>query len=84
MNTQVENGMSKLFGLRGQTIYVSDQAIFILKYSGLHDKEGNKINIRKPLIENQRLLGQFLSFMMMVHPDQGDPKWKNSCMDCRA
>ena len=34
---QVENGLRKLFNFRGQTIDVSDQAVFILKDLGLHD-----------------------------------------------
>ena len=42
MKNQVENGMNKIFDFRGQTIGVSDQAIFTLKYLGLHDKEGIK------------------------------------------
>ena len=31
VKTQVENGFSKLFDLGGETIDVSDQAVFILK-----------------------------------------------------
>ena len=46
---QVENGLKKLFNLQGHTIDVSYQAIFTLKYSGLCDEEGNKINISDPL-----------------------------------
>ena len=38
VKTQVENGLSKLFNLRGQTIDVSDPAVFILKYLVLHDE----------------------------------------------
>ena len=38
VKTQVESGISKLFDLRGQTIYVSDQAIIIIKDFGLHDE----------------------------------------------
>ena len=45
MKTQVENGLSKLFGFRGQTIDVSDQAVFTLKYLVLHDEEGKKTNV---------------------------------------
>ena len=44
VKTQVENGLSKLFDFRDQTIDVYDQAVFTLKDSGLHDEEGNKIN----------------------------------------
>ena len=54
VKTQVENGLSKNFDFRGQTIDVYDQAVFTLKYSGLHDEEGNKINVSGPLIETQR------------------------------
>ena len=38
VKTQVENGLSKLSNLRGQTIYTSDQDVLILKDSGLHDE----------------------------------------------
>ena len=38
VKTRVENGISKLFNLRGQTIDKSDQAVFILKDSGLRDE----------------------------------------------
>ena len=37
VKTQLENGLSKLFNLWGQTIDVSDRAIFILKDLGLRD-----------------------------------------------
>ena len=36
--TQVENGISKIFDLRGQTIDVSDQVVLILNDLGLHDE----------------------------------------------
>ena len=36
VKTQVEIGLSKIFDLQGHTIDVSDQAVFILQYSGLH------------------------------------------------
>ena len=42
VKTQVENGLNKLFSLRGYTIDVSDQVVFTLKDPGLHDEEGNK------------------------------------------
>ena len=83
VKTQVENGISKLFDFRGQTIDVSDQAIFILKDPGLHDDEGNKTNVRYPLKEGHRRSGRFLSFMTKVHLDQADPKCNYSCMTCR-
>ena len=49
VRTQVKNGLSKLFGFRGQTIDVSEKAVFTLKYSVLHDEEGKKISINNPL-----------------------------------
>ena len=55
--TQLENGLSKLFNFRGQTIDVSDQAVFTLKYLGIHDEEGKKPNISDLLIETQRQSG---------------------------
>ena len=75
VKTQVENGLSKNFDFRGQTIDVYDQAIFILKYSGLHDEEGKKTNVSEPPTAAQRRSGRFLSFIMTVHPDQADPNW---------
>ena len=38
VKTQVENGLSKLFDLRCQTIDVYDQAVFTLKCLGLRDE----------------------------------------------
>ena len=38
VKTQVENGLSNLFGFWGQIIDVSDQAGFILKDWGLRDE----------------------------------------------
>ena len=82
--TQVENGISKIFDLRGQTIDVSDQAVFILKDSGIHDEEGKKTNVSDPLTAYERRSGRFLSFMMPVHLDQADPKLIYSCMTFRV
>ena len=79
----MENGLSKLFNFWGHTIDVSDQEVFTLKYSGLHDEEGNKTNVRDPLIVGQRLSGSFLSFMIMVHPYKDDTNCKHSPMNCR-
>ena len=56
---QVENGLCKLFDLRGQTIDVSDQAVFILKDSGIHEEEGKKTNVSNPLTAGQRGSGRF-------------------------
>ena len=49
VKTQAENGLSKLFDLRGQTIDVSDQAVFILNDSVLNYEEGKKTNVTNPL-----------------------------------
>ena len=75
--------MDKFFDLLGQTIDVSDQAVFTLKYSGLHEEEGRKINMSDLLTATQRRLYGYLLFMIMVHPDQVDPKYKHSRMTCR-
>ena len=81
---QVENGLSKLLDLQGHTIYVSDQAIFILRDSGIHDEEGKKTNVSDPLIEAQRRSDSFLSFTMTVHPEKADLNWNYSRMTCRG
>ena len=49
VKTKVKNGLIKIFDSRGQTIDVSEQAVFILKDSGLHDEEGNKTNVSDPI-----------------------------------
>ena len=54
VKTKVENVLSNISDFRGHTIDVSDQAVFILKDSGLHDEEGKKTNISDPLTEDQR------------------------------
>ena len=77
VKTEVVNGLKNLFGFQGETIDVFDQAVFTLKYLGLHDKEGKKINISDPLTLTQRRSGFFLLFIMMVHPEQADTKFKN-------
>ena len=59
VKTHVENGLSKLFNFWGQTIDVSDQAIFILNYSGLRDDERKKTNVSDPLTASQRRSGRF-------------------------
>ena len=79
----MENGLSKIFYLQGQKIDVSDQAVFTLVNSGLHDEEGRKTNVSNPLTASQRRSGSFLSFMMTVHPDQADPNCNHNCMTCR-
>ena len=84
VKTQVKNGLSKIFNFRGQTIDVSDQAVLILKYSGLHDEEGNKINVRDPLTAAQKGSGRFKYFMMTVHSDQAAPNCNYRRITCRA
>ena len=76
VKTQVENRLRKLFDLRGQTIDTSEQAVFTLNDSVLHDEEGNVINTSDPITATQRQSGRFLYFMMAVHPDQADPNCK--------
>ena len=49
VKTQVENGLSKIFGLRGHTIDTPDQAVFNSNYSSFHDEERKKINTSNPL-----------------------------------
>ena len=83
VKTQVVNGFSKHFNFRGHTIDVSDQSVFILKYSGLHHEEGKKTNVSNPLTAVQMRSGLFLSCMIMVHPDRSDPKCNYSRMTCR-
>ena len=84
MKTQLENGLSKIFGFQEKTIYISDQSIFTVKDSGLHDEEGNKINISDLLTAAKRQSGFFMLFMMTLHPYQADPKFKHSHVNCRA
>ena len=56
---QLKNGLLNIFNVQGHTIYVSDQVVFTLKYSGLHNEEGNKINRSDPLTATQRRSGCF-------------------------
>ena len=84
VKTNVEHLLSKLFDFRGQTIDVSYQAIFTLKYSGIYDEEGNKININNLLTASQRRSVQFLLFTMAVNPNQADPKCKHNHTTFRA
>ena len=60
MKTQVENGLINIFDFQGQTINSSEQPVFTLKYLGLHDEQGKKINTIKPLTESQRRSDRFL------------------------
>ena len=83
VKTQGEKGLSKLFDFQGQTIDVSNQAVFILKYLGIHDEEGKKTNVSNPLTEARRMSGRFLSFMMTVHLHQSDPNCIYSYTTCR-
>ena len=82
MKTQVGNGRINLFNFWGETIGVSDQAILALKHSGLHDEEGEKINIINPLTSSQRKSGCFLFSVVAVQPYQDDPKYKHNLMNC--
>ena len=68
VKNQAENGISKLFDLRVQTIDVSNQDVFTLNYLGLNDGEGKKTNVSDPLTVGQRRSGIF-SFMITVYPD---------------
>ena len=56
---QVENWLIKLFDFRGQTIDVSDQEVFILKDSGIHDEERTKTNVNGTLTAGQKRSGSF-------------------------
>ena len=76
--------LCNLSNLQGQTIDMSDQSIFNLKELGIHDEEGNNINISDPLTASQRRSGRFVSFMMMVYPHNNDPNCNHSHMTCRA
>ena len=80
----VKNGLNNLFGLWDQITDVSEQAVLNLKYLGLHDEEVKKINISDPPTATQSKSGSSLSFMITVHPDPADPKYKHSRMTCRA
>ena len=84
VKNQVENGLIKIFDFRGQTIYVSTKSFFTLNDLGLHDEEGNKINVSNPLTADQRRSGHFFPFMMTVHSDQDYQKSNRSRMTCRA
>ena len=69
VKTQVKNGLSNIFGFRYQTIYVSDQVIFIFKHSGLHYEGSKKPNVSDPLTAAQRRSVHFFVF----HDD--GPPW---------
>ena len=58
VKTQVENGISRIFDLRGQTIDISDQAVSILKDSGLYDDEGKNTNGCDPLTADHSSSGR--------------------------
>ena len=58
----MENRLSKLFVFRVQTIDVSDQTVFILKYLGLNDEEVNKFNLSVLLTAAHRRSGLFFVF----------------------
>ena len=81
--TQVENGLRKLFNFRSQTIDVSDQAVFVLKDSVIHDEEEKKNKCKWPAHNSPEEVRLFFSFMMTVHPDQADTNCNYSRMTCR-
>ena len=51
----------------GQTIDTSDQAVFTLKDSGLHDEEGKKINISDLITASQRQSCSFIIGGIVTH-----------------
>ena len=84
VKSQVNNGISNIFDFRGQTIDVYDQYVFTLKDLDIHYQEGKKTDVRDLLTVGQRRSSSFLSFIMIVHPDQADTNCKHSCMTCRV
>ena len=50
---------------------------------GLHNEEGNKIHISDLIKATQGRSGCFLYFMVAVHPDQADPKFRHIHMTFR-
>ena len=78
MKTHVENGLIKLFNLRGQTIDMSDQAVFTLKFSGLPDEEGNKSNINDLLAATPR------QSVIFFFRDDGPPRPGLSKMQAKS
>ena len=82
--TQVENGLRKLFNFRSQTIDVSDQAVFVLKDSVIHDEEEKKNKCKWPAHNSPEEVRLFFSFMMTVHPDQADTNCKHILMNFRS
>ena len=84
VKTKVEIFLIKLFNLQARTIDMSDQDVFTLKDSGLHDEEGKEIITSNPLTAAHRQSGHFLSFIMTVHPYQAGPNYKHISITCRA
>ena len=80
----MENEISNIFDIRSHTFDVSDQAVFILKDSGLCDEERNKTNVSNHLTEIQSRSSCFLFVMMTVHWDQADPNCNYNRMIYRA
>ena len=83
VKTQLDNGISKIFNLQGQTIDVSDQSVFTLNDLSLHNEERSKTNVNYLLTVGQRRTGRFLLVIMMVHLDQADKNCKNSILTFR-
>ena len=63
VRTQVENAFYKIFGLQGQTIDVTDQAVFISWDLVLHNEEGEKTNLSNLIKSSQRQSGSFQLFI---------------------
>ena len=84
VKTQVENMLSKLFDFWVQTIDVSDQAVFTLKYLVFYDEEGRIISTSYPLTAAQRQSGHFLLLMITIYRDQSYSNCRISCMNFRS
>ena len=61
---------------------MSEQSVFTLKYSLIHDEDENIINIGDPLSATQSKSCHILSFMMTFNPYQTDTKYKKIHMTC--
>ena len=79
---QVENCLSNIFNLWVQTIGVSDQDVFTLKDSGLHDEKG-KNHYKRPAHSSPEATRSVWLYTMTAHPDQADPKFKHNPMTLR-
>ena len=82
VKTQVDNGLSKLFGFWGHTIDVYDQAFFILKDSGIHDEEGKK-KFNRPFHNSPEEVRAFFFFHYSAEVAYEDP-WEQVRMGFKA